>query len=278
MTERNDDPIAAATRFWPVILLSALVTAGVLAGLAAARPPSWTSTESVLYGSDSSNLLSGAAPSTSDVQRTLATQAQIVLSDQVLAGAASRLDVPLRDLRKDVQVTDLPDSNVLTISVSAASAQEAKRRTELVTNGYVAYSTKVARKSLADQAESLSPSINQLRRQLARIGDTSAGDSSPLTSALSSLVQRQIQLSSAAEAEEGAARVISTAELPETPSSVSTKSAAVVGAGIGLVLGFGLALLLGRRRRPTGARRRKDRDDGSSTTARREPGSSATTP
>jgi uncharacterized protein involved in exopolysaccharide biosynthesis len=277
MTERNDDPIAAAARFWPVILLSALIMAGAVAGLAAARPPAWTSTESVLYGSDSSSLLSGAAPSTADVQRTLATQAQIVLSDQVLDSAASGLDVPLRELRKDVQVTDLPDSNVLTISVSAASAREAKRRTELVTNGYIAYSTKVARQSLADQAESLSPSIAQLRRQLARVGDTS-GDSSPLTSALSSLVQRQIQLSSAAKAEEGAARVISTAELPETPSSVSTKSAALVGAGIGLVLGFGLALLLGRRRKPTGARRRTYREDGLGTDAPREPGPSATTP
>jgi uncharacterized protein involved in exopolysaccharide biosynthesis len=199
-----------------------------------------------------------------------------VLSDQVLARAAAKLDMPLRDLRKNVQVTDLPDSNVLTISVSADSAQAAQRRTELVTNGYTAYSTKIAQKSLADQAKSLNPSIAQLRRQLAQVG-TISGDSTPLTSALSSLVQRQIQLSAAAKAEEGAARVISAAQTPETPSSVSVTSAALIGAGIGLVLGCGLALLLGRRGRPTGPRRRTEGESHSAADVRREPGTSATT-
>jgi uncharacterized protein involved in exopolysaccharide biosynthesis len=232
-----------------VVLLCVAVVAVAVGAAAYLRPTSYDSTAKVLYGRDSSSLLSGVVAPDEDVTRILATQSEIVQGDSVMVGAAEDLGLSTTRLRDYTEVEGLPESNVIAISVSGSSAAEAQQRTQRVANGYVRYSRDLAQDTLTRQAESVQPLIDRLTEELRTQSQRERSIDSSTQQTLSQLVQRRNQLTSAAAAEEGPAAIISAAEEPTGPSSVSVPTAAALGGGTGLVLGIGLVLLLQRGRR-----------------------------
>lgn len=241
--------------------LCLLVVAG-LSGLSAyaasARGETWTSSASVVYGLESSDRLFGSSTSSGDVQRTLATQAQVVLGDSVMTAASEQLGIGRQRLVRATTVVNLTDSNVLRISVEAGSGDAATRRAQVVTDQYVANTQAVARAGFADQAAALDAPIAQLRTI---IGDSLTNNPrfnpAALNNALTGLLQQQLQLQAAAASETGPVQVLAGADSPRGPSSIGTPTAAVIGAGLGIVVVVGTLLALffaGRRRFPLSAR------------------------
>ncbi len=232
------------------VVVACMVGVAVVVGAAAAlRPTDYVSTAKVLYGRDSSSLLSGIVAPDEDLTRVLATQSEIVQGDSVMVDAAETVGVSTISLRRDTEVEGLPDSNVIAISVAGPTAAEARQRTEQVVDGYVRYSRGVARAALKRQAESAQPLIDRLTEQLRSQSRRERAIDTSTQQALSQLVQRRTQLTTAAAAEEGPVAVISAAEEPAEPSSISTVTGVALGGGIGLVLGIGVVLLIQRGRR-----------------------------
>lgn len=219
--------------------------AGAAALAASSRDATWTSIAKVVYGAQSSDALLGRDSVPGDVDRTLATQAEIVLGDTVMSAAAENLDVGKGALTRNTEVENLTASNVLTISTTATSAAEATRRAQGVTAEYVAMARGQARQSLNDQAAALDQPIADLRAVIAAAPVRGQGsDTAGLSASLNTLIQQQSQLRAASGTETGPVQVLAAAQSPESPSSVSVTTAAVVGAGLGLALLLGLWLVL----------------------------------
>ncbi|MCY7396083.1 MAG: hypothetical protein LH468_08030 [Nocardioides sp.] len=219
--------------------------AGVAAWAADTRDTTWTSVAKVVYGAQSSDPLLGRDSVPDDVDRTLATQAQVVLSDTVMSGAAATLEISVPALTRRTEVENVTDSNVLAISTTATAADDAARRAQVVAEQYVATTRSQARQGLTDQAAALDQPIADLRSTIAAaplrgpLSDTTALDAS-----LNNLLQQQSQLRAASSSEKGPVQVLAEAQAPTSPSSVSVATAAVIGAGLGLVVLLGLLFVM----------------------------------
>lgn len=252
----------------PGVMVVALFLLAVVAGASAAvwlaveaRPTIWTSSANVVYGAQSSDRLLGSSSQSGDVQRTLATQTQVVLGDDVMEAAAKELDVDLVDLVEDTSVENLTDSNVLRISVEATSPSRAAEAAQIVADAYVTYSRDLARDRLATQADALNQPVAQLREILAQlIGEERTPNTNALNASLTALLQQQLQLTAAAQSEDGPAQIIATAQEPRDPSSMSPLTGAFIGGVLGLVVVAGLLLAaVSWRHRDTGRRVAVDR-------------------
>lgn len=229
-------------RYWWVMVLAVVLCAGVLVGASFILPTTYTSSAKVLYRTDNGSALLGTSASSEDVDMVMATQAQVVLSDAVMQPAAEELGLTPQQLEKRTSADHVPNSNVLTISVDGDTPEQAVKRTSTVTDVYIGQLREAAQKSLRDQSRALRPSIAALKARLGALKEeapTRAGTEATLTS----LIQRQAQLDSAAAAEKGPVEMLATPQQPSSPSSLTAVNAAVLGVVAGLVLGAGLLLL-----------------------------------
>lgn len=237
-------------RFFGVVMAAFLLVAlssGLTALAADTRDTTFTSEAKVVFGSQSSDALLGRDSLPDDVERALATQAQVVLGDTVMAEAAGSLGVTERTLTRTTEVENVTASNVLAISTTAGSAAEAARRAQVVAEQYVASTRREARQRLTDQATALDQPIADLRATIAAVPRRGPlSDTTALDVSLNTLLQQQSQLRTASESETGPVSVLADAQAPTSPSSISVSTAAVVGAGLGLTLLLGLWLVLSR--------------------------------
>lgn len=125
------------------IIFGVVVAFGLLIGgaYAAVKPPLLTSTTLVVLPQASATSGQAASPSTGDSAGTnMATQVVIAGSDAVLAGALPHASPPmsLLALQGKVQVKSLT-ANVLSISASGQTAEQAEATANAVANSYIAY-------------------------------------------------------------------------------------------------------------------------------------------
>lgn len=231
-----------------LMLVGVVVLGAILVGMAVQlRATTWAATSEVAYESGGTSALLDLAPAEGDIAQTLATQTRIVLSDEVIGSVARRLEVPRPDLVGATTVEAVPESNVLTISVEAGEPAEALLLTQAVTNRYVAESRRSARQSFLAQASALEGPIELLKTQADMARSGAEANATQIT--LADLQQEQLRLQSAAEATQGPARLLSEPSEPTAPSSMSTATGLVLGAGVGLVLAIGIYFLLDWARR-----------------------------
>ncbi|MFQ1003240.1 hypothetical protein [Modestobacter sp. SSW1-42] len=264
------DPISALLRSWALLLVCALLGAGLLAAAASVRPVVYTSEAKVLFQSDVSQFLPAGTvgAGAGDADRALSTQADVIVGDTVMAAAAQGLAVDVDDLRDRTLIEVRASSDVIGVQVTNTDAAQAQREAQTLVDSYLTGNQVQGRAALTSQADALQPSIDTLQQQLdalnaqvppvavtpAQIANANAAAAATAASRdavigrLSDLTTQQDQLRAAATIYPGQVRVLAGADLPTEPSSLSRPVAIALGAALGLVLGILLALLLAARR------------------------------
>lgn len=256
------DPLAALRTHWRLLPLLALMGAMLLGTFYFLQPPRYTSTADLLYShQDLSAQVTGQQSNNfADPERTLATQRDIVLSDQVLAPVVEATRSTRRDLLSSLTVSTETGSDVLRISAEDTDATRASRIATAVVDAYVDYNRSLGKAQLESQAEALTPLITDLQpRAQLRPRETDVVGQAQVSAAitqLATLVQKQQSLRAAAAAYQGQASVLAVPEVPRSPSSPSWQTGAVLGGLLGLGLAVLVALVKGSIRQ-----RRDERDE-----------------
>jgi capsular exopolysaccharide synthesis family protein len=240
----------AARRRWIVIGVIAVLAAIVGAGISLAQPNKYQAVSKVLIGSPSTPTSVNAVDSTE-----IATQSQVVASLPVAAQVASKLGLSTSptDLLKDVTVvTDT--TRVLTIDAIAST----KSLSVDIANGfavqYLAYQQEKAGSQLASSLSSLARQATQLQTTIATLDSQIAranGNRAKLLSAkrqalavqLTRITAQQAALPSSPTA---AGEVLLSATSASPYSRIPLVRTTVLAGILGLVVGFGVALLLDR--------------------------------
>jgi capsular polysaccharide biosynthesis protein len=128
-------------------MIGAVIVLGLLIGAACAvlKPPMMSSTALVVIpelsepSAQSAALSNGGTTGTSDIY--MATQVVIAGSDTVLADALPRVSpaMSLQVLQKNVHITSVSGSSIISITASGSTAAQAETTANAVANSYVAY-------------------------------------------------------------------------------------------------------------------------------------------
>ncbi len=219
----------------PLVVVTALLVGGVTALALSQREPSYEATAQLLYSAPGpeAELLGTAQPQSVDQDRAAATNVVEVQSARVAERAARRLDLPAGTLRDGVAVAAATDSDVVEVTATASSSEEAARRAD-------AYARAAISLSRAEQA----------RRARAAAGELSDRyDSLSATQQRSGrgndLEDRIDTLRSLAAIGTGSPRLIQRGA-GATARTDSPARLIVLGAIFGLLVGAGLALLRAR--------------------------------
>ena len=258
MVRQEFDPVGGLLRALPHIVVMALVSALALGLLYDQRDKKYTSETRVTFDvgaapavvAGKGNTLSG-----SDAERALATQADVVTSDEVLGRLQKAMRFSAVSLRRNTTVTLEPGSNILTIAATASTPTRARDLARGLADAYADANRRGGALSLQAQADALQPAVTQVTAQLNAVrGDSAAATASrgSLLNQLGTVTQQQQQLQAAATAYAGQVDVLAAAALPTSPSSPGRYQGAAQGLALGALLGSLNALLLELRRSRNG--------------------------
>lgn len=262
--------IALARRQWLLLLVPAVVAAGIGGVVAAQEEPRFTATATVRVGDPS--LPSGLfdARSAADVDQLLATSIEIIESDPVEEQVLADLDRATASAFHDVEVTRVGETVLVDITVTAVTRDAAADIAQAWADTYVDIEVRRTVGALTQRAEELIGQISTIEEELERINaDIEAeaqalqaqsevpviisGDETPTLSGLtrrrddllaqqSELRQRAGELEIEAALRRSMVEVAFPAEPDSAPVGSSPLRAAAVAGMLGLLLGAGLAV------------------------------------
>ena len=249
------DSLGALRYRWWIVAVAVLLGVAAAAGWLRAQQPIWESTTSVLVhpaGQDT-NVVGGRTQG----EVNLDTEAQLVRSSAVAAGAAERLGVPLTgELTERVRVEVPPNTSVLTITFAAPAAPAAQAGAQAFAEAYLAHREQAALAARAAQVEAIEAKVEELDSTLSEINQRLAAalpgtpDAANLesrretvTGQLAALTERLNQLTTDPVT---AGAIITEPPLPTEPSWPNPPIALASGAALGLAAGFGAAWLTER--------------------------------
>lgn len=166
-----------------------------------------------------------------DPEREAATKVVIARSPEVAAAVAKQLNTGAspQDLIRDVDVSTVPNANVLAITASADDPASAVRLANAFAGQYIAFEAKA-------QIEGIRQAESDLQQQLDNLPSGSSDRPS-----LEASLQRLAQLRAVASAD---SRVIGWASPPKGPAGLSGPITLILGAIIGLAVGLTLVFLV----------------------------------
>jgi uncharacterized protein involved in exopolysaccharide biosynthesis len=258
--------------WWVLVLLVALGVAGA-AGVARTRPRVYEAATSVLVtptavqgGNQAGGRTSGAI--------NLDTEAQLVVSTDIAVSAQKLLKVatPPDQLATGVSVTVPPNTTVLVITYAAPAPKEAQSGSHAFAIAYLQNRQATAQADLTAQISALDAKVKQYSATLSQLSSRLAGlkaadptkadlnsQIATLTAQVNTLTSRENELSTA---QVTPGKIINDAQLPSRPARPSVPLFLASGAMLGLLLGFGVALVRERTdkrlRRPVDVRRRNE--------------------
>lgn len=189
-----------------------------------------------------------------DPNRGLQTQVEIVQSQEVLGIAARELKLPsTEELREDVSVELVADTQIMEIRVQHERPDEARDRAQVLAESYITYRRDQGLERLVRASEGIGNDIEEVKAQIADL-DARTSQSPELASSLRAERDRAIiqlstlestlrQLPEAEEVRQGGGSIITPAELPTEPVSPKKALNLVLALVVGAVLGLGLALI-----------------------------------
>jgi Mrp family chromosome partitioning ATPase len=259
--------------WWIVALLTAFGVAGAYE-FTAAQPRVYESSTSVLVQPTGAGQDTNVSGGRTKGEINLDTEAQLVRSTAVAAGAATllRTDTAPDVLAAAVSVKVPANTSVLVITFKASDARSAQAGSHAFAEAYLRNREETASTDLAEQIATIDSKLKQLNAALAPINARLAtlrqdsterpnleSQRSTITSQVNTLSARLNQLVTTTVS---AGKIIRDANLPDRPSKPVLPLNLGGGAALGLLLGAGAALLrerLDRRiRRPADLTRRCD--------------------
>ena len=241
------DPLTALRRSWRLIALCALLGVAALAALSAALPRTWTSAAVVRVVQQAPTTPGAGAVTPEDPARVVATQRDLVLSDDVVEVVSAAVGVTADDVRARTKVTADTVADTLTITATAGSAVAAQSLARSVSETYVARVRSSGQEALSTVIASNSQALQALQA-LAVNATLPAFQRQAASAQFQQLSQQTAALTTQRDAFQGPAQIVSGARLPTAPSSLSPTKAGLLGLLLGLLLGVGAALLRSSRR------------------------------
>lgn len=246
MTElRLEDLITVVRRRLGVIVLCALVTASAAVGVSLLEQRKYSASAELLFRNPGlEQTLFGVTPAapSGDPTRDAATNIKLVSLEVVAARTARALGGGLTrsDVQNHVTVAAEGQSNVVSVTATAADPKLAARLADTFCEQFIAFRRDADRATISD-AERL------LRRRIDAIPPRER-DSEERRE----LASRAEQLQILASLQTGNAELVQPAVVPDTASSPRPVRAGILGLGLGLLLGLATALLLSRTDRRIG--------------------------
>lgn len=243
---------AAVRRHGVLVVVCALVFAGLGIAAAAATTSDYKSTTAVLVNPTQGNPYGTTARN--DQLVNLETEAQIVGAEAVARIVADRIPrSSTGELRRRVKARVPTGTNVLLISYTAPSARGAQRGAQTYAEAYLTYrgeqSSQAAQEitgRIEEQQREVSDSIKETSQQLASARQGSAR-AIELNRRLDSLNERVAELDSqqsqVAEVDVDPGSVITPAPLPGSRGGLGPLVLGGAGLLVGLAIGLGLALI-----------------------------------
>ena len=228
-SERARSGVLATVRTHWVAIVAGLVVGAVLGYVVSAFLPTEYTAQSKLIFNASSPFSPVEGGGGDDAVRFVANQAEIVLTGEVLQGAADATGVPIEEVRENVTAVAATETSVVTVTVVQPTAEGAQAIADAVTASY--------RRVAAARVEAT---------RTAAIGDPPAAAAAAAADAEADALINQ----RAAAYGDGVASVES-AVLPEDPSAPLPLQNALIGALVGLFLVTGVYLLLDQRKART---------------------------
>ncbi len=223
-----------------IFVATALTVCSAVTAFSLTAEKQYSATSKLLFrdpGFDQSLFGAPVLAPSPDAAREAATNIVLVSLDDVAARASRKLgeDGPtVAEIRSKIDVMAQGQSNVVAVTATDASPALAARLANTITREYIVFRREADRSKIR-QALSLARG---------RLGALSVVQR---TSRERSTLRRQIeQLTLLASLRTGNAEVIQTAETPSSPSSPQPVRNGIVGFVLGLLAGFGLAVLRDR--------------------------------
>jgi len=243
-------------RRWWIIAVLCVIGVGLALAALQVVPKTYSATALVQVKSvgESGAVANGR---TSDAVN-LDTEAQLVKSNDVAIRAREILksDEAVRDLAKRVNVTVPANTSVLSIAFDADNAAGARDGAQAFATAYLANRKEVAENDLAAQIDTIRSQIKSLQESLtesnkriakAPSGSAERADAQATSTALSKQIQDlSTQLSPLVGQDVNPGTVITAAQLPQGPSSPSSRLLLASGLAAGLLGGCLIAFITAR--------------------------------
>ncbi len=240
-----------------IIVLATLVVAGVALAVSLIQPPVFLSESRVLISEkDAGAALFGTvlADISSQPERALQTQVQLVRVRPVAEATIKQLGLEIKpdELLQRVNVTALGQTNIIAISASSGSADEAAAIANAMATEYAKASRQRKRASITAAADEVEQRLETARAEILEIGRRvqNSGKSDELTAELqiatdtfSTLAEKLEQLRINEQLETGSGVVVQEAVAESVPIAPRPVRNVALGLVVGLVFGLGMAFL-----------------------------------
>jgi polysaccharide biosynthesis transport protein len=230
--------IGVLRRRAPLVLLCVVVLAGAAYEFSKHQAKSYTTTAALSFSLDPlSQQIAGLAPSsTTNLLAQQANNLELVKLGDMAAKTAHRLGHGLTEqqVAKSLSISSAGESSVVDVSATTSSPQLAAQ----IAN---TYSAQFVAEQQAATHQSFRSALDLVERQIAKI--PTKDQFSPAVAALQNRAQSLRILD---ESHYGNVQVAQQAPVPSTPSGPKTSKNTTLGAGLGLILGLGLAFVLER--------------------------------
>jgi len=187
---------------------------------------------------------------------TMDTEAQLVLSNEVLTRLSSfqGFRVGHDELRRRIKITAPANTRVLNIAVSASRPETAQQGAGIVAEAYLSLREQIVGGVQQRNREALQRRRAVLEKRLAALpGDEAAMPRLTARSRRQALVNQLSSVEKELHALESRAiqsgEVLRSPALPTAPDDVNGELGPATGAGVGLIVGVGIALVRNRRPR-----------------------------
>ena len=240
---------------WLIALCAVLVPAAVVAYSLAQEKEYRASATLLVRQADSPALLdaSSSAPSSQDETRRAATDLSLAGLPIVAARTARRLGVTGADVASRVDVAPVGSTDLTTVNATDASPRVAAR----LANAYAEELVRLRRNASIDDVRRVQGTVGaRLRAVNARLASLQRAGTGPrrlrsqraaerraLGDERDKLLKRQGDLRSLADATTGNLQLVQRAAVPSSPISPKPRRDALIGLGLGLVLGIALTLV-----------------------------------
>jgi Mrp family chromosome partitioning ATPase/capsular polysaccharide biosynthesis protein len=250
------DYLALVRRYLIALIAVPLVIAALAYVQSSRKPDQFTATAIVLLRPNDPNERLGTSSEGGTEQfnadRFVRAQANVVRGPDVVAAAAAFLgDRNSKEVAGSLTVSPAVDSNILRISATTESPEDAQSTANAVSDAFIENRRKSSVKGLERALENINVKIDEAAAELEKVGSTSNDPTSDaeLASAqeqFAALSKQRVELEIDLDLKRGEAELIAPAELPIAPVSPKPVRSATLAWFAALAACFGAALLRDR--------------------------------